>query len=131
MASKIRGQAVFIDYRTDYCQGSSQLLNSSLFSKVLKAYLHFLMTNQDTWWREFAEQFPQKEDEYVKEFTNIFKLFLNFQYNEIQHPYLQKRKHLELFVEYFYDYWRKLERYSLLLKPQAEASMDETTFLDS
>ncbi len=131
MSSIIKNNAIFIDFNKDYCHDSGQLLNSALFTKVLRSYIQYLNNNRDLWWWEFIVFFPYKEDEFVREFIYLFKMFIHFKYGEIQHDFLAHRKTLEVFVEGLYDYWRKFERYSLLLKSNAKEGIDDTTFIDS
>lgn len=111
---KILDNSVIINFSNTYCKSKEGIINSEPFLKLLKLYLKKLSNSND----EFYLTLKRNKFDLSK----IKDLFLNliiFNLGDLtkkEEYVLFKNKKNELinFVENFYDYWRKFQRYGLV-----------------
>lgn len=111
---RLTKNGMFIDINNDYCTTKEDILNSELFSELLSRYINKLEKRKVDYYNTLIKYFNSK-DEMKKEIINICKLCLIFSFkNLVSLINLEKDAFLE-FIEEFYNYYRRIERYSYLL----------------
>jgi len=113
---------VIVNFSLAYCKTPLELLQSNGFNEVLKKYL-FLLRKRDALLLEKL-QVISKEKELSVLMIEAFELLVDKDINDIikedsNYYFLVESKEIIIeFIEGLYNYWRTLERYSLILSTQ-------------
>lgn len=111
---RLTKNGLFIDFNNEYCATKEDILNSSLFVELLVRYVNKLEKKNTECYNSLIKYFNSK-DELIKELINTFKVYLLFSFNDIVSSLSLEKESLLEFIEGFYDYYRKIERYSYLV----------------
>ena len=109
---------VVMNFSLKFCKTENEVLSSECFSDVWGRYVKHLYKTENQNLLRVLKIFPKSKVE-VKTIS-LFKLLLSFSVEEIASidPFynqaLEMSDVLYDLVQNFYDYWRKLERYSVI-----------------
>ncbi len=124
-----------INFSANYCNTADELLNSEAFERVLKKFLARLKKKQAPIYERLA--FVCGEEQIASELTSLFKLLLVLNLEELKDVnrsftvLLQYKDDLLEFVEAFYDYWRSLERYSIIYNNSGGSGIQKIKFIEA
>ncbi len=124
-----------INFSANYCNTADELLNSEAFERVLKKFLARLKKKQAPIYERLA--FVCGEEQIASELTSLFKLLLVLNLEELKDVnrsftvLLQYKDGLLEFVEAFYDYWRSLERYSIIYNNSGGSGIQKIKFIEA
>ncbi|MBF0318264.1 MAG: phosphoenolpyruvate carboxykinase [Nitrospirae bacterium] len=119
-----RGKVIF-DFSLMYCDTPSKLLQSELFTKILKGFIKRIENKQSRVFTFLTENVPLRRRELLTKFmTDLFRLLashtaaeiivMNSQYYDV----LSDKEYLLEFIEELYNYWRRHERYMYIEAPK-------------
>ena len=111
---RLTKNGLFIDFNKEYCATKEDILNSELFVDLIIRYINSLEKKNSECYNLLVKHFNSK-DEFIKELINTFKLYLLFSFNDVVSLLNLEKEILLEFIEGFYNYYRKIERYSYLL----------------
>lgn len=110
----LNNKYTIINFSSLLCDSESKIISSRSFEYVLAQFMREKRKENDILLSTF-------KGVTTKMVVKAYKLLLLWSYDEIlqQHPdlydLLSKREDFYIFTENFYDYWRHLERYGILL----------------
>lgn len=127
-----------INFTQKYCNTPEKLFNSYGFRVVLRTYLLKIKKKQSNIHKYIEESLPgYNEEETLKVITNVFKLLMVFNVDEIQKISLKygslvtdKDKFI-LLIEDLYGFWRKLERYTIVQNNKIGDGLQNVSFIDA
>jgi energy-coupling factor transporter ATP-binding protein EcfA2 len=129
-----RNKAI-LNFSSNYCDSSEKLINSKGFNRVLIKYLDHFKTNHAPAFHYLQGCCTNaKLEEHI---THLFKLLLVLEIDDIKDlnpdykSMFQENAHLVEFVEGLYNYWRKLERYTLVYNRYFGEGIQKTKFIES
>jgi energy-coupling factor transporter ATP-binding protein EcfA2 len=129
-----RNKAI-INFSSNYCDNSEKVLTSKGFNKVLVKYLDHYKSNHAPSFHYLQGCCTNADIEV--HIINLFKLLMVLPVDDIKElnpdyrSMLQERIHLIDFVEGLYNYWRKLERYTLVYNRYFGEGIQKTKFIES
>lgn len=107
---------IILNLNKEVCRTSTQLLDSTSFYRVLSKYVDYLSENGF----QIYEKLNNGETNLTQDLISLFKQLLvqdsnaiksyNFEFNYL----LENKQVLNTFIEMFYNYWRKLTRFSII-----------------
>lgn len=129
---------VMINFTGKYCDEAEKLFNSYGFRVVLRTYLLKIKKKESNIYKYIEESLIGcNEDEILKVITNLFKLLIVLNVEEIQEVSLKYKKLLVdkdrfvSFIEDLYAFWRKLERYTIVQNNKIEDGLQNVSFIDA
>lgn len=127
-------QVVF-NFSEKFCKTETEVLSSDCFKEVWGRYLDGLYESENQAFLPVLTMFPRKK---VVNYTiDLFKLLLSFSIEEIENlnPFyasaLQMKEVLYDLVQNFYDYWRRLERYAVVLTRATKDGVESSSFVSA
>ncbi|MBF0459036.1 MAG: phosphoenolpyruvate carboxykinase [Nitrospirae bacterium] len=119
-----RGKVIF-DFSLMYCDTPSKLLQSELFTMILKGFIERIENKQSRVFTFLKENVPlRRRESLTKYMTSLFRLLashtaaeiivMNSQYYDV----LSDKEYLLEFIEEFYSYWRRFERFMYIEAPK-------------
>ncbi|MEA5017904.1 MAG: hypothetical protein VB009_04220 [Erysipelotrichaceae bacterium] len=124
----LKNNTVLINFTTSYCQTVEEVLAGENFRFILACYLEHIKQNDIKVFRWFLN--GHNEEEALDDVIKLFKMLCVIDANEIDHKYLENRKLMTLFVENFYNYWRKLQRCTMI-RTGAKQGLQLANFIDA
>lgn len=136
-----RGKVIF-DYGRLYCNTPERLLKSALFEEIMDRFIERIASKGSSLFARLRERLPSLERaEMARYFVNLFRLLsghtageiaeMNKEYREI----LSEAEYLYEFVEEFYNFWRRFERFLYIEAPRrskyAQSSLHHAQFIKS
>jgi hypothetical protein len=136
-----RGKVIF-DYGRLYCSTPERLLRSALFEEVLERFIERIASKGSSLFARLREKLPSlQRGEMARYFVTLFRLLsshtaeeiaeMNREYREI----LSEVEYLYEFVEEFYNFWRRFERFLYIEAPKrskyAQSSLHHAQFIKS
>ena len=124
---------VVINFSETFCKTETEILNSACFKGVWKKFLMNVRKRERQDLIKILKLFPKPEVDYI----DLFKLLLSFDIDEIKvmSPFyniaLEFKEGIYELVEEFYDYWRKLERYSVVFSNKGIGGIESSTFISA
>ncbi len=125
-------QVVF-NFSEKFCTTETEVLNSDCFREVWSRYIKNLFATENQSFLPVLTIFPKSK---VVNYTiDLFKLLLSFSIDEIENlnPFyakaLEMRDVLYDLVQNFYDYWRRLERYAVVMNRATRDGVESTSFV--
>jgi hypothetical protein len=130
---------VMINFTIKYCDTHEKLLNSEGFNRVLKSYLLKVRKKNSHVYQYLTKVLNSEEiDSLSESLINIFKLLTTFSPKELikindSYKILMEEKDMFFdFVEEYYKYWRRLERYTIICSNSKVAEgFEKTGFIDA
>ncbi|MCR5114039.1 MAG: hypothetical protein K6A63_08900 [Acholeplasmatales bacterium] len=126
---------VVLNFSEKFCKTGNEILNSDCFKEVWSKYLKGLYAAENQSFLPVLNIFPKKK--LVSYTIDLFKLLLCFEIDEIQdiNPfYAQALEHRDVLydlVQNFYDYWRRLERYAVVLNRATKDGVESSSFIQA
>ncbi|MBF0553969.1 MAG: hypothetical protein HQK96_05345 [Nitrospirae bacterium] len=119
-----RGKVIF-DFSLMYCDTPSKLLQSELFTVILRGFIQRIETKQSRVFSFLTENVPlRRRESLTKYITGLFRLLashtaaeiiiMNSQYYDV----LSDTEYLLEFIEELYNYWRHFERFMYIEAPK-------------
>lgn len=124
----IKGNTAIINYTTKYCTNASELISSEGFSQFLTSYFDFLKKDNQELYLWLINNADIKE--VTTELIRLAKVLLVLELDEISHPALQYPDRLLALIESMYQYWRKLQRISIVYSKDKEG-LQIANFMDA
>ena len=126
---------VVMNFSEKFCKTEVEVLNSECFKEVWTRYVEGLYKSENQAFLPVLNIFPRNS---VVEYTiNLFKLLFAFDIDEIKEmdklysKALAKKEVLYDLVQHFYDYWRRLERYAVVLTRNVKDGVESTSFINA
>ena len=127
-----------INFSTRYCDSIEKILESDSFSRVTEAYLESIEKRNTKIHKNLKEIFKEERTaEVAIEIVEMMKLLTLFKAEEV----ITIREHLSgllrdkdwaiAFIEDFYSFWRKLERYSIIQARRTSEGLAQTNFIEA
>ncbi len=126
---------VVMNFSLKFCKTENEVLSSECFSDVWGRYVKHLYKTENQNLLRVLKIFPKSKVE-VKTIS-LFKLLLSFSVEEIASidPFynqaLEMSDVLYDLVQNFYDYWRKLERYSVIYSKVSKDGVESSSFIEA
>ncbi|MCB2286594.1 phosphoenolpyruvate carboxykinase [Clostridium algidicarnis] len=124
-----------INFTAKYCNTEECLLDSKGFEIILSEYLEDRKSNKSNIYKYINKSLNQ--DEICLELIKIFKFLIVLKADEIIKIDLRYKKLLEDkdkfigFVEDLYNFWRKLERYTIVENKKTGEGLQNVNFIDA
>lgn len=134
----LKNGKVMINFSKKFCESSEKLFESSAFKTVLIKYFEKIK-DKDTMVYKYIykvtgiDQLEKLSDEII----SIFKLLMMFNADHVEKLNLdckgifQNKDKFILFVEDFYKFWRKIERYTIIQNSEAGEGFQNVNFIDA
>lgn len=130
----VKGQRqIILNFSELFCKTEVEVLNSACFKDVWGKFISNIYKTENQVFLKVLNIFTDP----VNEFINLFKLLLSFSVEEIKslNPFyklaLDRADVIYELVENFYDYWRKLERYSVIFSKTSVDGVASSSFIDA
>ena len=126
---------VVMNFSEKFCKTEVEVLNSDCFKEVWTRYVEGLYKSENQAFLPVLNIFPRNS--VVEYTTNLFKLLFAFDLEEIKEmdklysKALAKKEVLYDLVQHFYDYWRRLERYAVVLTRSVKDGVESTSFINA
>ena len=126
---------VVMNFSEKFCKTEVEVLNSDCFKEVWTRYVEGLYKSENQAFLPVLNIFPRNS--VVEYTTNLFKLLFAFDIDEIKEmdklysKALAKKEVLYDLVQHFYDYWRRLERYAVVLTRSVKDGVESTSFINA
>ncbi|WP_420264045.1 phosphoenolpyruvate carboxykinase [Candidatus Magnetominusculus dajiuhuensis] len=119
-----RGKVIF-DFSLMYCDTPAKLLQSELFTAILKGFIQRIETKQSRVFQFLTENVPlRRRESLTKYMTGLFRLLASHTASEIiimnsqYYDVLSDTEYLLEFIEELYNYWRHFERFMYIEAPK-------------
>lgn len=129
----VNDKMVIMNFTEEYCKNEMEVLNSECFFKVFSAFVDSCVKHGKQDLIHLFNFFQNPKERFV----DLFKLLCSFQYDEVSKisaiysGVLKERHILYQLVEEFYNYWRRLERYSLIYAKKIDSGVQTNNFVDA
>lgn len=127
-----------INFSINYCDNKVKLLNSEGFKEVLKRYLEIIESKQTPVYQYLIKCSKDSNIESViNDITSIFKQLLVLEVNEILNnennyqSYFGKKKLLIEFIDKLYNFWIRIERYSIIYNKYQGSGLQNVAFIEA
>ena len=126
---------VVLNFSEKFCKTENEVLSSDCFKEVWSKYIKRSFESENQLELRVLGLFPKK---LVIPYTiKLFKLLLNFSIEEIKamDPFfnlaLEKKEIIYDLVQNFYDYWRRLERYAVIMTRATKDGVESASFIEA
>ncbi len=127
-------QVVF-NFSEKFCKTEMEVLNSACFKEVWGKYVKKLFETENQAFLPVLTIFPKSK--VVNQTIDLFKLLMCFSIDEVEsmNPFYAKalsmKEVLYDLVQNFYDYWRRLERYAVVLTRATKDGVESSSFIEA
>ncbi|HAX72209.1 MAG TPA: phosphoenolpyruvate carboxykinase, partial [Firmicutes bacterium] len=124
-----------INFSAHYCVSEDELLNSQGFERVLSRFLKKLKKKDSAIYEQLS--YVCGEEKIAAELISLFKLLLVLEIDEVMQMnrsftvLLQHKDTLIEFIEELYNYWRSLERYSVIYNSSEGTGIQKIKFIEA
>lgn len=124
-----------MNFSANYCDSGEKVIDSQGFLSVLRLFINHFKKNHYSAYRYLTK--CSKISSLEENVIQLFKLLLVINresISEINEDFaliLLEKEHLIEFLESLYDYWRRLERYSLVYNRYFGEGLQKTTFIEA
>ena len=126
---------VVLNFSEKFCRSEIEVLDSDCFREIWTRYVKHLYETENQTYLKVLTIFPKSK---VIDYTiKLFKLLLTFDLKEVENvnPFyaqaIAQKDVLYDLVQHFYDYWRRLERYSVVFTRATKDGVEATTFIEA
>ncbi len=126
---------VVLNFSEKFCKSEVEVLDSDCFKEIWTRYVKHLYDTENQTYLKVLTIFPKSK---VVDYTiKLFKLLLTFDLDEVENvnPFyaqaLALKDVLYDLVQHFYDYLRRLERYSVVFTRATKDGVEATTFIEA
>ncbi len=134
----ISNDKVIVNFTARYCDSPEKLLSSNGFQRVLKSYISRIRDKNSTIYKGISEAFPYQQSSFLCDSLCILlKMLVNLDLSELaeintSYGYMLKNPMILYdFIEDFYKYWRKLERYTVIHNSHQNEGFQQVTFIEA
>ncbi|MBQ9520662.1 MAG: hypothetical protein IJR67_04205 [Acholeplasmatales bacterium] len=126
---------VVLNFSEKFCKTEIEVLNSDCFKEVWSKYVKHVFATENQSLLPVLTIFPKSK--VVNYTVDLFKFLLSFTVEEIENfnPFyakaLEMKDVLYDLVQNFYDYWRRLERYAVVLNRATKDGVESTSFVSA
>lgn len=127
-----------INFSTRYCDSIEKILESDSFSRVTEAYLESIEKRNTKIYKNLKVIFNEERTaDIAVEIVEMVKLLTLFKAEEVitirdrLSGLLQDKDWAIAFIEDFYSFWRKLERYSVIQARRTSEGLAQTSFIEA
>ena len=129
---------VVMNFSEKFCQNEIEVLNSACFYDVLSRYVEHLYKTENQAFLPTLNVVPRTK--VAKVLVRVFKLIFSLSFEDIEaieekggsiEKLLEKRYVLYDLVQDFYNYWRKIERYSIVFTRSTKDGVEATSFVQA
>ena len=125
---------VVMNFSEKFCKNEIEVLNSDCFADVLGRYINHLYKTENQSFLPLLDYFPKKK--VVERLIRIFKLIFCLSFDDLAkmenlEVVVEKRLVLYGLVQDFYNYWRKIERYSVVMSRVTRDGVEATSFIQA
>lgn len=126
-------KSIFLDFNSHYCTTTNELLNSEIFYKILKSFIHQTKKKKTSWWEEYDDiiNSQRSSSDIATHLIHVFKLITVFPLEEIRDDLLTRKDLLLVLVEEFYNFWRHFERYAFILNNGQKKGLQKISFMNA
>lgn len=117
-----------INYTTTYHRTADEMLSSDNFKLVLENYLQDLKSRNAELYSWVCRGL--QPDVVSVDCIRLLKVLMVLNIDEINHPYLKDKETMLVLIEDCYQYWRKIQRYSIIYTTNEEG-LQLANFIDS
>src|ERR1700674_453869 len=125
-----------VNFTAKFCDSSEKLFDSNGFRKVLVAYYKKIQKRESNIYKYIDKSLDSDDtEEVVSEIIRICKLLIVLKVEDIAQMELKYKKLLSdkdkfiSFVEDFYSFWRKLERYTIVHNHSVGDGLQNVSFI--
>ncbi len=134
----LSGGKVMINFSAKYCDNIDKVLEAESFRRVVVSYLEMVKRRNTKHYKYLNESFIHDDiDDISDQIVNLFKLLMVFKAHEVIRIQNDCRMALENkdefigFIEDFYSYWRRLERYTVVHGKRNTEGLASTSFIEA
>ncbi|MDD3923951.1 MAG: hypothetical protein PHP11_02490 [Erysipelotrichaceae bacterium] len=124
----LKNNTVLINFTSTYYQTIEEVLASDNFRFVLEGYIDHLSKNDIKSYRWFINGYDKQTA--LNKMIHLLKLLCVIDVDQIQDDYLKDKKAMIVFVENLYNYWRKLQRCTMI-NTRAKQGLQLANFIDA
>ena len=127
-------QVVF-NFSENFCKTENEVLNSACFKDVWGRFIKRVYETENQTFLPVLTVFPKSK--VVNQTIDLFKLLMSFTVDEIElmSPFYAKalsmKEVLYDLVQGFYDYWRRLERYAVVMTRATKDGVESSSFVEA
>ncbi|WP_032122070.1 phosphoenolpyruvate carboxykinase [Clostridium amazonitimonense] len=125
-----------INFTAKYCNTTESLLDSYGFKTVLQHYLDNIKKKESNIYRYIVKSLENYE-EVCEDLIKVFKFLMVLKVEEIINIDIKYEKLLEdrdkfiAFIEDLYNFWRKIERYTIVQNNKIGEGLQSVNFIDA
>ncbi len=131
---RLTNQNMILNFTEHFCETSIELLESDAFRAVLARYYKHIQNKGSTVFMYLTQE-STDDKQIINDLSHICKLLLVESVEEIvaTHPnykvYLDNKDTFIAFIEEIYLYWRKLQRYAIVLNNKYHVGYQNVSFI--
>ncbi|MBU3181530.1 phosphoenolpyruvate carboxykinase [Clostridium psychrophilum] len=128
---------VMINFTAKYCNTPVQLLESDGFRRVLNAYIKKIKKKKSHIYMNLIQNTHIDNEDLDVVIIHLFKLLSILNLNEIinlntrYNSLIDRKNNFIDFIEDFYSFWRKLERYTIIHNNKINEGLEKTSFVEA
>ena len=133
----LSNEKVMINFTAKYCNSHVQLLESVGFRRVFTAYIKKIEKKKSNIYKYLIQNAHTDNEELDVFIIHLFKLLSVLNLNEIINlntkysSLIDKKGNFIDFIEDFYGFWRKLERYTVIHNNKINEGLEKTSFVEA
>jgi hypothetical protein len=128
---------VMINFTAKYCNSPVKLLESEGFRRVFNAYLKKIKKKNSNSYKYLIQNASTENEDLDAFMIHLFKLLSVLSVDEIitlntkYSSFINDKDRFIDFIEDFYGFWRKLERYTVIQNNKINEGLEKASFVDS
>ncbi|WP_291632688.1 phosphoenolpyruvate carboxykinase [Clostridium sp.] len=128
---------VMINFTAKYCNSPEKLLESNGFRRVFNAYLRKIKKKNSNTYKYLLQNADTGNEELDVYIIHLFKLLCVLTINEVINlntkysSLINTKDPFTDFIEDFYGFWRKLERYTVIHNNKINEGLEKTSFVEA
>lgn len=133
----ISNDKVMINFTAKYCNSPEKLLESDGFRRVFNAYLKKIKKKKSHIYKYLIQNACTENEDLDVFIIHLFKLLSVLNVNEIidlntkYSSLINKKDNFTDFIEDFYSFWRRLERYTVIQNNKINEGLEKTSFIEA
>lgn len=134
----ISNDKVMINFTAKYCDTPEMVFMSSGFEKLLSTYLDSVKRKGSNVYQYISSSLDSNDEEEISDsIISLFRLLTTLKANEVMElnppsaSLLKDREEFMHFIEDIYNFWRRLERYTLLQNVKLNEGLEKASFIDA
>ncbi|MCY6354730.1 phosphoenolpyruvate carboxykinase [Clostridium sp. ZS2-4] len=126
-----------INFTAKYCDSPEAVFNSYGFKRILESYLTTIEKREGNIYKYIKKSLDGNKESIFGDIVNVLKLLIVLKSEEIIKLESKYKKLLEdkdkfiLFIEELYNFWRNLERYTIVQNKKIREGYQKVSFIDA